>query len=172
MTNKLFILFLVLFKADSSPMSQRNFPASFWNSSYQPSVSSLGHHDPLASISADPYVTASLHSMPSLGSDPWRYPLTSQPHTYSHSHHGVHDMAYAASMAGTSRFQPHYSSLLGSSRLGSVAGQCELGKHAADTWSSRYHADPLGSNLTSHHDTPHLHTGISAGKYVFLLTSP
>lgn len=152
-------------------MAQRNFPPSFWNSSYQP-TSSLGH-DPLGSLhsaSSDAYMTSQLHSMSSLGSDPWRYSLTSQSHSvpYSHNHHNVHDMAYAATMAGTSRFQPHYSSLLGpAGRLGSVSGQCDIGKHAVDGWSSRYHPETLSSSLPNHHDTTHhLHSAITAGKYV------
>ena len=156
-------------------MSQRNFPASFWNSSYQ-QVASLSHPDPLGTLhpasAGDAYMTSSLHSMSSLGTDPWaRYSLTSQSVPYSaHAHHNVHDMAsYAASMAaGSSRFQPHYGSLLGSGRLGA---QCDLGKHSMEGhWGSRYHAaESLGapSGLT-HHDTPHpLHSALTApGKYV------
>ncbi|KAG7234678.1 hypothetical protein INR49_004127 [Caranx melampygus] len=51
----------------SFPMSQRSFPPSFWNSSYQPTVSSaLGSalsasHTEL-SFPGDPYSSASLHS--------------------------------------------------------------------------------------------------------------
>ena len=160
-------------------MSQRNFPPSFWNSSYQPSSLTSSHHD-LASLhaSSDPYMAASsLHTLPSslhAAQDPWRYPLSSQAHSYSH--HSVHDAFAYSSMASSSRFQPHYSSLLPSaaaSRL-TVPGQCPegLSKHSADSWSSRYHTDPLTSNLPSHHDSLHssltAHAASGSGKYVFI----
>lgn len=151
-------------------MSQRNFPPSFWNSSYQ---SSLGasHHD--LSLHSDPYMTSSLHSMTSLHQDPWRSAYSglssaAQPHTYT-PHASMHDLAYSSMSA--SRFNAHYSSLLPSaaaaSRLhGGMTAQCDLAvKHsAADTWSSRY-PDPLSSNL---HDAHSVHTAaaIPGGKYV------
>ena len=162
---------------DLAPMSQRNFPASFWNSSYQPNTSGLcgtsSHHD-LALT--DPYMTASsLHSMSSL-QDPWRYPLSSQT-THPYSHHSaaaMHDLAYSsmAAASSASRFNSHYGSLLPGARLSS---QCDLVKHSgADAWSSRYGDTLAASNLSAaaavaHHDS-HLHAGL-AGKYVSVWTS-
>ncbi len=166
-------MYLSFTLVDVSPMSQRNFPPSFWNSAYQPSLSGASHHD-LASLHAqsDPYMaaSASLHGLPSslhAAQDPWRYPLSSQAHTYSH--HSVHDAFAYSSMAAasSSRFQPHYSSLLPSaaaaSRLTAVSAQCP-DSLTKDSWSSRYHSDPL---------TDSLHTPLTAGsgKYVFILMS-
>ena len=144
-------------------MSQRNFPASFWNSNYQATP-----HPDLSALGAESYMTASsLHSVPGLhAQDPWRYPLTSQAHSYTHP--SVHDLAYPA-MASSSRYSHHYGSLLPTAgRLGSMSSQCELAKHA-ESWGSRYAGtDPLSASgsLAAAHDS-HLHTGLpGAGKYV------
>ena len=156
-------------------MTSRNFPASFWNSNYQPTASA--HTDFSLHASADPYMAASagLHGMSSAlaAQDPWRYPLSSQTHSYG-AHHSMHDALAYSSMAAasSSRFQSHYSSLLPTtSRLPS---QCDLSKHtAAETWGSRYHhpsSDLSHTALTPTHDTStHLHTAatLSGGKYVF-----
>ena len=140
-------------------MAQRNFPPSFWNSAYQPSTSlASAHHD--LSLS-DPYMTSpSLHGMSSLHQDPWHYSLSSQAHSYSHR--SSLDLAYS-SMASTSRFNPHYSSLLmqPSIRAGRLPGQCDISK-TESAWGTTYHpTDALRSDLTTH---AHLdsHTGISA----------
>jgi len=144
---------------DPLPMSQRNFPASFWNSNYQPTPS---HHD-FSALGADPYMASSLHSVTGLHTQDWRYPLTSQAHSYSHP--SVHDFAYPA-MATSSRYSHPYGSLLpsASSRLG--ASQCELSKQLpGDSWGARYHAaDPLSASsaLGSAHES---HLGISSGKW-------
>ena len=176
-------------------MSQRNFPPSFWNSSYQPPVSSstsLLHHQDLPGF-PDPYshMTSSLHSMTSLqaaAQDPWRYSAlgsahsalgsahsalgSAQPHTYS-PHAMPHDFTYSSmSAASSSRFNTaaaaHYSSLLPGSRLSSHMPQCDaLSKHT-DTWGSRYHGDPLGAaNLASHHPSHLTATGL-ASKYEYV----
>ena len=162
--------FSTVFFSDLAPMSQRNFPASFWNSSYHSNTSgslasTSGHPD--FSFS-DPYMTASsLHSMSSL-QDHWRYPLGSQStHPYSHSAAAMHDLAYSsmAAASSASRFNSHYGSFLPSARLG--AAQCDLVKHssaAADAWGSRY-GESL-SAAAAHHDSHALHTGLTAGKYV------
>ncbi|MED6236346.1 hypothetical protein ATANTOWER_007808 [Ataeniobius toweri] len=108
----------------SFPMSQRSFPPSFWNSSYQPSVSStLGSalSTPHTEISfpGDPYSSTSLHShLHQPSPDTWH-----PSHHHHHHHHpyslggaistqssayprpGVHEM-YGAT------FDPRYSSLL------------------------------------------------------------
>ena len=146
-------------------MSQRNFPASFWNSSYHANSASLGSPSGHPDFSlSDPYMTASsLHSMSSL-QDPWRYPLTSQStHPYSHSAAAMHDLAYSsmAAASSASRFNSHYGSFLPSARLGA---QCDLMKHSnADPWGSRY-GESL-SSAAAHHDPHGLHAGIT-GKYV------
>ncbi|XP_076026653.1 transcription cofactor vestigial-like protein 2a [Genypterus blacodes] len=137
----------------SFPMSQRSFPPSFWNSSYQPSVSSaLGSalSAPHAELSfpADPYSSASLHShLHQPSPDSWH---PSHHHHHHHHHHpyslggaigtqssaypraGMHEMYGAA-------FDPRYGSLLvpsvrshhrltsGSSVPGPSASPCELG---------------------------------------------
>ncbi|XP_061563006.1 transcription cofactor vestigial-like protein 2a isoform X1 [Cololabis saira] len=109
----------------SFPMSQRCFPPSFWNSSYQPSVSStLGSalsapHTEL-SFAGDPYSSASLHShLHQPGSDTWH-----PSHHHHHHHHHPYSLGGAISsqsssyprpgvheMYGTA-FDPRYSSLL------------------------------------------------------------
>ncbi|GLV48581.1 vestigial [Carabus blaptoides fortunei] len=65
---------------DTSPMSQRNFPASFWNSHYQPAINAVGPGGPGGSGShhTDLY---SDHYHPS---DPWY-------HQYSTHHRAVHE---------------------------------------------------------------------------------
>ncbi|KAK2151670.1 hypothetical protein LSH36_355g01006 [Paralvinella palmiformis] len=142
-------------------MSQRNFPPSFWNSTYQPpppsgALSASSHQD-LPGFTADPYghmTASSLHSMhSSLHNDPWRYPLTTQ----AYSHHAVPDFAgysSAAAMAASSgRFNPHYGSLLPGGRFGTMPSQCDpLSKHT-ETWTARYTHTELGSNLPAHHDS-------------------
>lgn len=104
----------------SFPMSQRCFPPSFWNSSYQPSVSStLG--SPLSaphtelSFAGDPYSSASLHShLHQPSSDAWHsshhhhpYSLGGAISTQSSAYPrpGVHEMYGTA-------FDPRYGSLL------------------------------------------------------------
>ncbi|XP_014327034.2 LOW QUALITY PROTEIN: transcription cofactor vestigial-like protein 2 [Xiphophorus maculatus] len=135
----------------SFPMSQRSFPPSFWNSSYQPAVSStLGGalSAPHADISfpADPYSSSSLHShLHQPSPDTWH-----PSHHHHHHHHpyslggaisaqssaysrpGVHEMYGAA-------FDPRYGSLLvpsvrshhrlssGSSVPGPSTSPCDLG---------------------------------------------
>ncbi|XP_030578086.1 transcription cofactor vestigial-like protein 2a [Archocentrus centrarchus] len=109
----------------SFPMSQRSFPPSFWNSSYQPSVSStLGSalsapHTELA-FPSDPYSSTSLHShLHQPSPDAWH-----PSHHHHHHHHHPYSLGGAIStqssayprpgvheMYGTT-FDPRYSSLL------------------------------------------------------------
>ncbi|XP_023652866.1 transcription cofactor vestigial-like protein 2a isoform X1 [Paramormyrops kingsleyae] len=106
----------------SFPMSQRSFPPSFWNSAYQPSVTSslggtLGAGHVEVPFPTDPYSTASLHShLHQAPPEAW-HPTHHHPHhPYSLSgpigtqgsaypRPGVHDVY------GT-HFDPRYSSLL------------------------------------------------------------
>ncbi|XP_072299420.1 transcription cofactor vestigial-like protein 2a isoform X1 [Eucyclogobius newberryi] len=158
------------------PMSQRSFPPSFWNSSYQPSVSSaLGSalsasHTEL-SFPGDPYSSASLHShLHQPSPDTWH-----SSHHHHHHHHpyslgsaiasqgsaysrpGVHEM-YGAT------FDPRYGSLLvpsvrshhrlasSSSVPGPSASPCELGgkgeSGAGSAWSGAFAgAGDIGLNM-------------------------
>ncbi|XP_029943249.1 transcription cofactor vestigial-like protein 2a [Salarias fasciatus] len=154
------------------PMNQRSFPPSFWNSSYQPSVSSTlaAAHSELA-FPGDPYSPASLHGhLHQPTTDTWH------PHHPHHHHHpyslggaigaqssayprpGVHDMYGAA-------FDPRYGSLLvpsmrshhrlasGGSAPGPGASPCDLGgkmeSGAGTAWSGAFAgAGPeLGLNI-------------------------
>ncbi|XP_070568786.1 transcription cofactor vestigial-like protein 2 isoform X2 [Ptychodera flava] len=125
----------------TSPMSQRNFPPSFWNSSYNhhstsyPQSSLSGtHHDTIAF--RDPYTSAYSTSYSSIHqSDPWHYSLSTQG-SYT-AHRSMHDLGY--NMASSSPFNPRYSSLLiqPSVRSGRLGGQCDLSK-PGESWTSRY----------------------------------
>ena len=77
--------------ADFCPMSQRNFPASFWNCNHQPSYTSTGglSHE----LYSDYSTFHGLHQP-----DPWAYNLTAQ--QYSH-HRAVSDFTY---MPSSSRY--------------------------------------------------------------------
>ncbi|CAH1799936.1 unnamed protein product [Owenia fusiformis] len=140
---------------DSTLMSERNFPPSFWNSSYQPTPVPPPH-DPIQ-FPTDSYMSSSLHGMTSsLHGDPWHYPLGSSSHTYSRS---MHDLASYSSM-GSRSFNPHYGSLLMQPSLRTPRlGQCDLSK-VSDAWGSRYgHTE---SSITDHLAHPHTQTSLSA----------
>ncbi|KAM8954470.1 transcription cofactor vestigial-like protein 2 isoform 2-T2 [Pelodytes ibericus] len=143
---------------DSSyPMSQRSFPPSFWNSSYQPSAvtasSSLGSSlaSPLSGphteipFGADPYSQASLHSHLHQGApEPWHHAH------HHHHHHHPYSIGGAINSQGSSyprasmhevystHFDPRYSSLLvpasvrphriSTAGTATSAAQCDLGK--------------------------------------------
>ncbi|XP_075869140.1 transcription cofactor vestigial-like protein 2a [Nelusetta ayraudi] len=151
----------------SFPMSQRSFPPSFWNSSYQPSVSSaLGsalsapHAD--LPFPGDPY--SSLHShLHQSSPDAWH---PSHPHHHHHPHHHPHHHHYSLGGATSAyprpgvhdvygpAFDPRYGSLLvpsvrphhrlaaGSSVPGPSASPCDLaGKGESGTgsgWSGAF----------------------------------
>ncbi|XP_070275313.1 transcription cofactor vestigial-like protein 2 isoform X1 [Myotis yumanensis] len=80
----------------SYPMSQRSFPASFWNSAYQaPVPAPLGSplaaaHSELPFAAADPYSPAALHSHLHQGAaEPWHHahPHHAHPHPHPHQAH-------------------------------------------------------------------------------------
>ena len=146
-------------------MTQRNFPASFWNSAYQhtahAAATSLHASSAADSLqfSTDPYGT-SLQAMTSL-QDPWHhYSLTSPSHTAAYGTHrpSVHDFPYST-MTSSSRFNPaaHYGSLLVQQRSGRFApANCDLNK-PTDAWTARYHADTISPgdfNTSAHHIDP------------------
>ncbi|KAH0622258.1 hypothetical protein JD844_024398 [Phrynosoma platyrhinos] len=147
----------------SFPMSQRSFPPSFWNSTYQPSSvpASLGSplaattHSELPFATADPYSPGSLHShLHQGGPEPW--------HPAHHHHHHHHHHPYIGTQSSPyprpttvhevygPHFDPRYGSLLVPAasvrphRLtpGSVptpvSPQCELGKSepATSAWTT------------------------------------
>ncbi|CAH2252048.1 transcription cofactor vestigial 2 isoform X1 [Pelobates cultripes] len=142
---------------DSSyPMSQRSFPPSFWNSSYQPSSvtasSSLGSSlaSPLSGshteipFGADPYSPATLHSHLHQGPpEPWHHAH------HHHHHHHPYSIGGAINSQGSSyqrasmhevystHFDPRYSSLIVPASVRphrispagtAPAAQCDLGK--------------------------------------------
>ncbi|XP_077409382.1 transcription cofactor vestigial-like protein 2a [Vanacampus margaritifer] len=111
-------------KDGSFPMSQRNFPPSFWNSSYPTAVpSSLASalsspHSELAFATGDPYAPSSLHGhLHQAGPDAWH---PSHPHHHHHHHHpyslgGAQGSAYprpAVHEVYGAAFDPRYGSLL------------------------------------------------------------
>lgn len=133
-------------------MSQRSFPPSFWNSSYQPSVSStLGSalsapHTELP-FPGDPYSSVSLHShLHQSSPDAWH-----PSHHHHHQHHHPYSLGGAISTQGSAyprpgvhemygtAFDPRYGSLLvpsvrphhrltsSSSVPGPSASPCDLG---------------------------------------------
>ncbi|KAG7508191.1 transcription cofactor vestigial 2 isoform X1 [Solea senegalensis] len=152
----------------SFPMNQRSFPPSFWNSSYQPSVSSAlgsGLSAPHSELSfpGDPYSSTSLHShLHQPSPDTWH---PSHHHHHHHHHHpyslggaiGTQSVAYPRTgvheMYGTA-FDPRYGSLLvpsvrphhrltpGSSVSGPNVSPCDLGgkgdSGTGSTWSGAF----------------------------------
>ncbi|XP_008311741.1 transcription cofactor vestigial-like protein 2a [Cynoglossus semilaevis] len=152
----------------SFPMSQRTFPASFWNSSYQSSVSStLGgalcapHTD--LSFPSDPYSPASLHThLHQPSPDTWH---PSHHHQHHHHHHpyslggaiGAQPSAYPRPSVHemySTAFDPRYSSLLvpsvrphhrltpGGSVPGANASPCDIGgkgeSGSGSSWSGAF----------------------------------
>ncbi|KAG8582546.1 hypothetical protein GDO81_008103 [Engystomops pustulosus] len=149
----------------SFPMSQRSFPPSFWNSSYQPSAAppSLGSSlaGPLSGphteipFGADPYSPASLHSHLHQGpTEPWHHAH------HHHHHHHPYSIGGAINSQGSSypragmhevystHFDPRYSSLLVPASVrphritpaGTAPGatQCDIskGEPSASAWTS------------------------------------
>nr|XP_015211165.1 PREDICTED: transcription cofactor vestigial-like protein 2 isoform X3 [Lepisosteus oculatus] len=143
----------------SFPMSQRSFPPSFWNSTYQPAVtaslsSALGAPHAEIPFPADPYSAASLHSHLHQGpAEPWHH---------AHHHHHPYSLSGAISTQSSAYprpamhdvygtpFDPRYSSLLVPSvrphRLTPAtvpapgAPQCDLGKgeSASSAWTGAF----------------------------------
>lgn len=154
-------MFFISLPVDGSfPMSQRSFPPSFWNSAYQPTVSSslssaLGASHTDLPFPADPYSSASLHShLHQATPESW--------HPTHHHHHHPYPLGGSISaqssayprpsvhdMYGT-HFDPRYSSLLVPSvrphRLPPATvpapgpSQCDIGKGdpATSAWSGAF----------------------------------
>ncbi|TRY58202.1 hypothetical protein DNTS_017413 [Danionella cerebrum] len=138
----------------SFPMSQRSFPASFWNSAYQPSVplsSALGSSHTDLPFPTDPYSSASLHShLHQTPPEPW-HPSHHHHHPYSLSQGSAYPRASVHDMYG-SHFDPRYSSLLvpsvrqhrlASSSVPAAGGSpCDISKSEAGSsaWSGAFAA--------------------------------
>ncbi|XP_061610838.1 transcription cofactor vestigial-like protein 2a isoform X2 [Phyllopteryx taeniolatus] len=147
-------------KDGSFPMSQRNFPASFWNSSYpSPVPSSLASalsapHSELAFAAGDPYAPSPLHGhLHQPGPDAWH-----PSHPHHHHHHHPYSLGGSMGAQGSTyprpavhevygaAFDPRYGSLLVPSVrphhcLASSGGSaCDLGGkgESAAAWSGSF----------------------------------
>ncbi|XP_010003533.1 PREDICTED: transcription cofactor vestigial-like protein 2 [Chaetura pelagica] len=110
----------------SFPMSQRSFPPSFWNSTYQPSSVPATLSSPLAAAThselpftaaADPYAPASLHGhLHQGGPEAWHHAHHHHHHHHHHPYIGTQSTAYPRPAAMHEVYGPHfdprYSSLL------------------------------------------------------------
>lgn len=156
------VLCLSFFVEGSFPMSQRSFPPSFWNSTYQPSSvpASLGSplaataHSELPFATADPYSPGSLHSHLHQGPpEPW-HPAHHHHHHHHHPYIGAQSSAYPRPTTVHEVYSPHFDPRYGSllvpaasvrphrltpaSVPTSVSPQCELGKNepATSSWTT------------------------------------
>ncbi|KAJ8779775.1 hypothetical protein J1605_012262 [Eschrichtius robustus] len=153
-------------KDGSFPMSQRSFPASFWNSAYQtPVPAPLGSplaaaHSELPFAAADPYSPAALHGHLHQGAaEPWHH---AHPH-HAHPHHpyalggalGAQAAAYPRPAAVHEVYAPHFDPRYGPLLMPAASGRparlapasapapgsppCELsakGEPAGATWAA------------------------------------
>ncbi|KAM3855207.1 transcription cofactor vestigial-like protein 2 isoform 1-T1 [Vipera latastei] len=146
----------------SFPMSQRSFPPSFWNSTYQPSSvpASLGSplaaaaHSELPFATADPYSPGSLHSHLHQGPpEPW-HPAHHHHHHHHHPYIGTQSSAYPRPATVHEVYSPHFDPRYGSLLVPAasvrphrltpasvptpVSPQCELGKNepATSSWTT------------------------------------
>uniref|UniRef100_U3K951 Vestigial like family member 2 n=1 Tax=Ficedula albicollis TaxID=59894 RepID=U3K951_FICAL len=128
----------------SFPMSQRIFPASFWNSTYQPSSVPASLSSPLAAAAhselpfsaADPYAPASLHGhLHQGGPEPWHHAHHHHHHHHHHPYIGTQGTAYPRPAAMHEVYGPHFDPRYGSL----LVPPCELGKSeagAAAAWTT------------------------------------
>ncbi|XP_056342933.1 transcription cofactor vestigial-like protein 2 [Oenanthe melanoleuca] len=140
----------------SFPMSQRIFPPSFWNSTYQPSSVPASLSSPLAAAAhselpfsaADPYAPASLHGhLHQGGPEPWHHAHHHHHHHHHHPYIGTQSTAYPRPAAVHEVYGPHFDPRYGSllvptasvrphrltpaSVSAPVSPPCELGKSEA-----------------------------------------
>ncbi|XP_043241527.1 transcription cofactor vestigial-like protein 2 isoform X2 [Amphibalanus amphitrite] len=152
---------------DNLPMTQRNLPASFWNSGYhsRSTATSIGHgggHD----LYSDPYHSSALHGLHQ-SADPWHYALATQAAGYP-----ARDLAgYGSSTAGVAaaaaaRFNGYGPLLFPSGSRLPTAGQSTKSEWGA----ARGYSDvppELGAHPHPHpHAHPHAHPldpGFGAG---------
>jgi hypothetical protein len=170
-------------------MSQRSFPASFWNSAYQAPVSTpLGSpltsaHSELPFAAADPYSPAALHGHLHQGAaDAWHH---AHPH-HAHPHHpyalssalGAQTAAYPRPSTVHEVYAPHFDPRYGPLLMPAASGRparlapasapapsppCELatkGEQAGGAWAS-----PGGPFVSPAGDvTQGLGLGVDSGK--------
>ncbi|EEB20053.1 protein vestigial, putative [Pediculus humanus corporis] len=134
---------------DSSPMSSRNFPPSFWSSNYQSPTVSVSHHGELYSE----YQHAA-------GVDPW-HTHYQQYTTAAHHHRAVHDYHHHHHNTVA-----QYSGLL----LPRASLAPQYGK---DAWTSSHHTTRLHESAHSH---THFESAYStypgmSGKFIKSLSS-
>ncbi|XP_055289428.1 transcription cofactor vestigial-like protein 2 isoform X2 [Moschus berezovskii] len=119
----------------SYPMSQRSFPASFWNSAYQtPVPAPLGsplapaHSELPFAAAADPYSPAALHGHLHQGTaEPWHH---AHPH-HAHPHHpyalggalGAQAAAYPRPAAVHEVYAPHFDPRYGPLLMPAASGR-------------------------------------------------
>ncbi|NXC14850.1 VGLL2 protein, partial [Corythaeola cristata] len=148
----------------SFPMSQRSFPPSFWNSTYQPSSVPATLSSPLAAAAhselpfaaADPYAPASLHGhLHQGGPEPWHHAHHHPHHHHHHPYIATQSTAYPRPAAMHEVYGPHFDPRYGSllvptasvrphrltpaSVPTTVSPPCELGKSeagAATAWTT------------------------------------
>ncbi|KFP89409.1 Transcription cofactor vestigial-like 2, partial [Apaloderma vittatum] len=153
----------------SFPMSQRSFPPSFWNSTYQPSsvpatlsspLAAAAHSElPFAAAAADPYAPTSLHGhLHQGGPEPWHHAH----HHHHHHHHpyiGTQSTAYPRPAAMHEVYGPHFDPRYGSLLVPTasvrphrltpasvptpVSPPCELGKSEAGATAAWTTAGPF-----------------------------
>ncbi|NWW85476.1 VGLL2 protein, partial [Rhynochetos jubatus] len=149
----------------SFPMSQRSFPPSFWNSTYQPSSVPATLSSPLAAAAhselpfaatTDPYAPASLHGhLHQGGPEPWHHAHHHHHHHHHHPYIGTQSTAYPRPAAMHEVYGPHFDPRYGSLLVPTasvrphrltpasvstpVSPPCELGKSeagAAAAWTT------------------------------------
>ncbi|XP_072154452.1 uncharacterized protein vg isoform X2 [Bemisia tabaci] len=119
---------------ESSPMSTRNFPASFWNSNHQGGMST--HH-------GDLYGDPMYHGASS--ADPWHYQQYSAHHhrtVHEYHHHHHHNMAQYGGLIlpPTTRLPPHV-----------TAPHQYHTKPGVEAWTSSQHHRLHHDQAASHH---------------------
>uniref|UniRef100_A0A8C3K4H3 Uncharacterized protein n=1 Tax=Calidris pygmaea TaxID=425635 RepID=A0A8C3K4H3_9CHAR len=104
-------------------MSQRSFPPSFWNSTYQPSSVPATLSSPLAAAAhselpfaaADPYAPASLHGhLHQGGPEPWHHAHHHHHHHHHHPYIGTQSNPYPRPAAMHEVYGPHFDPRYGS----------------------------------------------------------
>ncbi|XP_051648233.1 transcription cofactor vestigial-like protein 2 isoform X1 [Manacus candei] len=149
----------------SFPMSQRIFPPSFWNSTYQPSSVPASLSSPLAAAAhselpfaatTDPYAPASLHGhLHQGGPEPWHHAHHHHHHHHHHPYIGTQSTAYPRPATMHEVYGPHFDPRYGSLLVPTasvrphrltpasvstpVSPPCELGKSeagAAAAWTT------------------------------------
>ncbi|CAG5133246.1 unnamed protein product [Candidula unifasciata] len=164
-----------------TPMSARNLPPSFWNSSYQyqhhlhhflgsnSQYHPQQHHAGINSGSGvsnssgaegfhttHPYLSPALHGLSSLQGDPWAYNFSSTASTmssYPHRH-----LPYDLSYPSSARLSQNYSSFLmqpsavRSAQFSAMSSHCDVSKQPEHS-RSRFSDHRLVSDYTPHHSS-------------------